>query len=257
MNQGSPNVADLATSRESLAKAETLFRDPQYRRHNARRQEHLASLGLDLHNKSVLELGAGIGDHTTFFLDRDCRVLSVEPRSENCTIFAATIRHLQSLGYSKAVHSRLMRGDIETIDRAIVERFDIVYCYGLLYHVADPASALRVMADRCDGLLLLETCVSFGSNEAIHPISEPRADPTQAFRGVGCRPTRPWIFNSLKRLFSHVYVPLTQPDHEEFPLDWTAPAGLPGLTRAIFVASRRSLANVHLVDRLLEQQTRL
>ena len=67
-----------ATSRESLIRAEALFRSPQYRRHNARRQEHLASLGLDLRHKSVLELGAGVGDHTVFFLDRDCVVTSVE-----------------------------------------------------------------------------------------------------------------------------------------------------------------------------------
>lgn len=44
--------------------AERHFHSIFYLRHNARRQEHLATLGLDLGNKSVLEVGAGIGDHT-------------------------------------------------------------------------------------------------------------------------------------------------------------------------------------------------
>src|SRR5580704_12589348 len=52
------------------------FGSPWYQRHNQRRQEHLASLQLDLVSKSVLEVGAGVGDHTFYFLDRDCTVVS-------------------------------------------------------------------------------------------------------------------------------------------------------------------------------------
>jgi len=40
------------------------FHSVGYLRHNARRLEHLNSLGLDISGRSVLELGAGIGDHT-------------------------------------------------------------------------------------------------------------------------------------------------------------------------------------------------
>ncbi|MCA9092129.1 MAG: SAM-dependent methyltransferase, partial [Planctomycetaceae bacterium] len=63
----------------------------------------------------------------------------------------------------------------------------------------------------------------------------------QAFDGTGCRPTRPWVLNTLRTLFDHVYVPVTQPAHEEFPLDWSAarPEGM--LSRAVFVASRKAL----------------
>ena len=41
---------------------------------NQARQSHLASLGLDLANKRVLEVGAGIGLHTPFFRERGCEV---------------------------------------------------------------------------------------------------------------------------------------------------------------------------------------
>ncbi len=43
------------------------FATDDYRRHNSRRLEHLATLGLDLAGRKVLEVGAGIGDHTSFF----------------------------------------------------------------------------------------------------------------------------------------------------------------------------------------------
>lgn len=47
------------------------FHSYDYLRHNARRLEHLASLGLPITGRSVLEVGAGIGDHSHFYIDRE------------------------------------------------------------------------------------------------------------------------------------------------------------------------------------------
>jgi len=231
------------------------FGSPWYQRHNQRRQEHLASLGLDLVRKSVLEVGAGVGDHTLYFLDRDCSVVSLEARHENCQLFAELMQALKDSGYGKASRWKLVQGEMESSDGAITAKFDVVYCYGLLYHLEDPATALSAMAARCLDLLLLETCVSFGGHEALNPVSEPRSDPTQSFRGGGCRPTRPWIMSKLQALFDHVYVPRTQPAHEEFPLDWTGEQPSDHLTRATFVASRRPIVNEQLLDFLPERYT--
>ena len=59
------------------------FHSNNYLRINQRRLEHLVSLGLPLSGRTVLELGAGIGDLSTFFRDRDNEVTSVEARPEN------------------------------------------------------------------------------------------------------------------------------------------------------------------------------
>src|SRR5438045_257276 len=46
------------------------FLSPAYQSHNIARLQHLDSLGLDLSGKRVLEVGAGVGDHTLFYLYR-------------------------------------------------------------------------------------------------------------------------------------------------------------------------------------------
>ena len=58
----------------------TNFANTHYQRHNRRRQEHLATLGLPIEGRSVLEVGAGVGDHTEFFLDRGCAVTCTDAR---------------------------------------------------------------------------------------------------------------------------------------------------------------------------------
>lgn len=202
---------------------------------------------LPITGRTVLELGAGIGDHTSFFLDRGCRVTATDAREEN-------IAHLRTrfpAGAARVV-------DVEQDFPADLPAHDIVYAYGVLYHLSDPLSALTRMAARTKEMLLLETCVSFGAEEAVNGIVEDVNDPTQAANGLGCRPTRPLIFSSLKRLFPYVYVPRTQPWHDEFPTNWLerAPANTTKLYRCIFVASRTPQTSVMLADRLLSIQTK-
>jgi SAM-dependent methyltransferase len=250
--EGAAGFAPLAAAVDAAWRD---FRGANYLRHNARRQEHLATLGLDLSDRSVLELGAGIGDHTTFFLDRGCSVTSVEPRLENCHLYGALMQARLAEGYGAAARSRIIRADALSFESVLPEQFDVIYCYGLLYHTDDPARVLGAIARKCRDLLLLETCVSVGAHEAINPKPELADVPSQAVSGMGCRPTRPWIFARLSELFPHVYVPRTQPAHEEFPLDWTI-APKPGReTRAVFIASRQPLSNPLLLDSLPDRQS--
>ena len=221
------------------------FHGWEYLRHNQRRQEHLASLGLDLAGTTVLEVGAGIGDHTTFFLDRGCKIVSTEGRTENLAILQQRFPKIET---------RLL--DMEKPDLQFPKPFDVVYCYGLLYHLHDPAPAVAYMAGCCN-MLLLETCVTFVDGASINPVAEPREVASQAVSGHGCRPNRRWVFTELKKYFPNVYLPVTQPWHEEFPIDWTAPATQPGLlTRAVFVASRQPLKNPLLREEIPLRQRR-
>src|SRR5262245_1290838 len=186
----------------------TDFHSNHYLRLNQRRLEHLASLDLHLSGRTVLELGAGIGDLSPFFLDRECAVTSVDARPENLERMAGNIRDYYAF-YSRSTRPLLhqvLTIDLDKGQPLDLGRFEIVFCYGLLYHVRDPARLIRLMAAACDGLCLVEACVSYGSDEAVHPTPEDPRWASQSFHGMGCRPTRPWIHGMLRRAFPYVYV---------------------------------------------------
>ena len=230
----------------------TLFSADFYLRHNQRRLEHLASLGLDLIGKTVLEPGAGIGDHSLFYIDRGCTVTAVEPRAENCAVYRQKMAETWS---PFAANASVIEASFESID-AMTQIFDIVHCYGFLYHVGDPEKAISILARRTGGFMVLETCVSMDKGLAVNVINEPSDNPAQAFDGQGCRPTREWVMASLRRNFPFAYAVRTQPAHDEFPLDWTKPwPNRSGLTRAVFVGSRKALDNVNLLRQLPDVQT--
>jgi len=148
---------------------------------------------------------------------------------------------------------------MENPDLTLTDKFDIVYCYGLLYHLTTPAQAIAYLSARCRELLLLETCVSPGEEDTINLCQETAINPSHAISGMGCRPTRRWLYSHLKQHFEFVYLPITQPNHEEFPVDWTNPVNTRdpvGLIRSVFIASRQHLTNSLLVEMLPVQQQR-
>ena len=225
------------------------FRTPQFAALNEARLAHvdalLACMAYPCAGKRVLELGAGIGDHTQFWLDRGCEIVVTEPRAENL----------------EALRERFPRLDIRALDLdhddLPVDKFDIVYAFGVLQHLQDPARAIAIIAHACTDIALIETCVSFGDAAEMNAVSEPPGDPTQAVSGTGCRPTRRWVFDALKQLFPHVYQPSFQPGHDEFPTDWSNPAGAAApLRRTTFIASRRPLAAPEFFAKVLPRQTR-
>ena len=225
-----------------------VFHAKFYLLHNEKRLEHLKSLKLPIKKGStVFEVGAGIGDHTDFFVSKGCEITTSDGRVENYNQLK-----------EKFPNCNVELLDLENVkpSELLDKEFDIVYCYGTLYHLSNPEFALEYLAKRCKKMLLLETCVSFGSESLTNICPESPRDPSQSVSGKGCRPTRPWIFNKLNTLFDHVYMPLTQPNHVEFPEDWTVAPTNP-INRAIFVASRNKINNKLLVEVIPQKQTRI
>lgn len=222
------------------------FHSNHYLRHNARRLEHLASLRVPVTGMSVLEVGAGIGDHSHYYIDRGCDVTITEARRENLAYIT-----------KRYPNRSVLFLDMDDPTSVPGAPFDVVHCYGLLYHLRKPRQALSFLGQNAKKMLFLETCVSFGDGEEENLTEETQHNPTQAFSGIGCRPTRSWLFKELRELFEYVYLPKTQPWHEEFPLDWSAPEKHRSrLKRAIFIASREPMENPILTQTLVLQQTR-
>jgi hypothetical protein len=113
------------------------------------------------------------------------------------------------------------------------------------------------LARQCSSLFLLETSVWLGDYDEVLHGEENHRFVSQSIHGRGCHPTRRWIFERLKEAFPHVYMPTTQPWHDQFPLDWTTQGPTPGVAmRAVFVASRHALESPLLVPGIPARQTR-
>jgi SAM-dependent methyltransferase len=199
---------------------------------NRARLDHLASLGLPLDGCTVLEVGAGVGHLTSFFVDRGCRIVATEARVENV---AELRRRLPTVDVRPA--------DVEEKLTAL-GRFDVVFCYGLLYHLENPLRALRNMAEICDQFLLIETMVC-DSRLAVMRLEDETLSVNQALRGLAHRPSPAYLATALNRVgFDHVYLATDPPDYPDYHFAWldnldTARDG--ALLRSVFVASRARL----------------
>lgn len=222
------------------------FQDEAYQIINKARFDHLASLDLPLQGKTFLEVGAGVGDQTAFLLKqfRPKRIHATDGRHENCDAMRKRFKG----------DSRVTVENIDVENGPTGDTFDVVHCYGLLYHLGNPHVALKWMADRTHGMLLLETCVSGDHDMGINLDREANNDPRSSIHGLSCRPSREWIWAILSQWFKFIYIPRAQPNHSEFITDWRNPDWKTRTLRAVFVASRQEIQNQRLSTELLLEQ---
>lgn len=222
------------------------FFSPHYRDHNRARLEHLDSLGLPLSGCRVLELGSGPGDHTGFYAQRGCATVAVDAR-QAC---------LNTLKERYPIVTTRLCDLNDPSALADLGAFDVIHCYGILYHLENPAALIGYMGKACRGTAVVETCVSAAESCRMNHVEEISSDFTQSSTGRGCRPGRRWVFEELRRVFPFVYHTRTQPRHPEFPIDWNNLSGAPPLIRAVFVASKRPHELPSLSSILLDVQER-
>lgn len=226
-------------------RVEAIFHNDHYLRLTARSLEHLASLGLPLRGRTVLEVGAGAGDYSSFFIDRGCRITITDVRPE----LLAYLRR-------RYPEQDVQHLDLETPAPLTGAPFEVVFCYGVLYHLRQPAQALAYLNDCCRDLLLVSSQVVYGDEEDIVLVDEQQARLGQSYYGRGARFTRRWLWQQLRHHFPHVYLPITQPTHPQFPTDWTLQPVKEELVRAVFVAARQPLTNPLLTEAWLDHQER-
>jgi SAM-dependent methyltransferase len=218
------------------------FFSPHYQRHNLAVLAHLAGLGLPLSNQRVLELGSGPGDQTGFYVERGCSVVSVDSRQACLNMLVERFPEVRAVRCDLNDPSPLLR----------LGMFDVVHCYGILYHLEHPARLISYMGEACGGIALIQTCVSPDERDCL--VEEWSGDFTQSSTGRGCRPSRKLLFDELQRHFPFVYQTRTQPANPEFPVNWKDLRDAPPLVRAVFVASRRPLDLESLSPTLLDTQ---
>src|SRR5580700_8796674 len=137
-------ISDVPTVRPSGGGGHAVFDSEDAVAINAARMAHLDSLHLPLFGRSVLDVGCGVGHLARYFVERNCRITCVDGRPENIAI-------LQSRYPTLTAHV----ANVEHDSLAALGEFDVVFSYGLLYHLENPVAGLRNMAQVSKNLLLL------------------------------------------------------------------------------------------------------
>lgn len=218
---------------------------PEYQQINVARLQHLSSLGLAISDRNVIEFGAGIGDHTYYYLVNNSKVTPVEGRKELVDYISLRFK----------INAILMDLEKDFSDSfKNVSKYDIAHCYGILYHLSNPENFIKSVSKLAD-CIILETCVSFDTDEyAINLVKENCENSTQAIGGVGCRPNRKWIFDKIQENFKHSYMPSTQPKHAQFPKSFNKPSqGDSRNIRAVFIGSNTTLKNQKLYEGIVDE----
>lgn len=178
---------------------------------NNARLESLAKLPLIFQNKSVLEIGAGPGLLTDFFLRRGAGVTVTDGRIENIRIAEKIV---ESTSESFAQIKMLDLENLDSIsDQLRSSNYDLIFAFGILYHLSQPERVINELSKRCNSMFLLETIVS--SYDGDSSIVDERPDFNQAINGRGSRLSFLSYLSFLEENFDFVYFP-EQPIHQEY-----------------------------------------
>ena len=230
-----PRLRRRAAPAGDPASAPPLFDQPFYVEITEARLRHLAGLELPVDGRSVIDVGAGIGRLGEFFEERGCDLLCVDGRPDNIELLKASYPDRRAAVVDVESDALLEHG-----------RFDVVFCYGLLYHLADPMAFLLRAASICDELMIVETLITDAHEPVVFLVADPD-DPTMALRQIASRPSPSYIGVALRAAgFDHLYRPAQLPDHRDFEYEVRGDVthmrdGNP--MRDIFVASRKPLAS--------------
>lgn len=207
---------------------------------NRARLDFLASLDLPLSGRRVLDAGCGVGHHSPFYLSRGCSVVGIDGRRENIAAMQELYPQVEGI-----------TGDVQEMALEPLGPFDIVHCFGLLYHLDSPIVALRQLAKVCREYLFLETMVC-DSTAPVMVLADEPFTANQALGGLGCRPSPSMVAMALDRIgFRHVYGTTTPPSHPDFTFKWknNLEISRDGRNlRCLFVASRAPIERESLID---------
>ncbi len=155
---------------------------------NAARVSWLREACLPIDGTRVLDAGCGVGHFVRFYESRGCTVVAIDGREDNI----AELRRRYP-----EVDARV--ADAQTLDPRTLGSFDVIHCFGLLYHLDSPIAALRIFESMCRGLLILETMVC-DSSRPLSILADETLAASQALEGMGCRPSPSFLTLALNRV---------------------------------------------------------
>lgn len=175
--------------------------------------------------QTAIDVGCGLGYFSGFLKSLGFDVTAVEGRKQN-------IEEAQR----RFPDIRFFRYDAEDPAMRSLGKFDLVFCFGLLYHLENPFLAIRHLHAIAEKLLLVESVVFPGSQPSMALVDEGQTE-DQGLNHIAFYPTEACLTKMLYQAgFPYVYEFFVRPEHPDFQ---RGSSKLP--SRAMLAASRTSL----------------
>jgi SAM-dependent methyltransferase len=155
--------------------------------------------------RTALDAGCGVGYFSSLLLKMGLLVTAFDARPEN--VEEARRRHA-GIDFHVA--------DVEELRPQELGTFDLVVCFGLLYHLENPLRAIRRLRAMTGRLLLIESVCVPGKAPLLH-LRDEAALEDQALNAVACYPSEGALVKMAYRAgFPAVYRTTRRPEHEDF-----------------------------------------
>ncbi len=211
--------------------APRVFDGKHYESLNASRgavvSELLSEISKPLGLQTAIDVGCGLGHFAGLLNGLGLRVIGVDGRQQN--VEEAQRRFPQIVFQQCDAQDSALRG---------LGQFDLVFCFGLLYHLENPLLAIRHLHAMTTKLLLLEGVIFPGEDPIMALVDEELHD-DQGLNHIAFYPTEACLVKMLYRCgFSQAYGLARQPDHPDYH---SSPDSR--RVRTVLVASRSPIAS--------------
>jgi len=154
---------------------------------------------------SAADIGCGVGYFSKFLHDLGFQVTGIDGREENV---AECRRRFPDIAFRQA--------NVEDLRPEEAGTFDLIFCFGLLYHLENPFRAVRNLYALTRHVLLVESMCAPGPNPSMELLDEGNVA-NQGLNYVAFYPTESCLIKMLYRAgFPLVYQFANLPTHEEF-----------------------------------------
>lgn len=186
-----------------------VFDETQYESYNAAREtvvrKALADVGAQSPLSTCLDVGCGVGYFSAFLISLGLHVTGVDGRAENAEEAA---RRVPQASFQTA--------NVEDAQLAKLGCFDVVLCFGLLYHLENPFCAIRNLYRLTGKVLLVESMCAPGNEPSMQLLDEFHGE-DQGLNYIAFYPTESCLVKMLYRAgFPYVFAFVTPPDHVDF-----------------------------------------
>ncbi|MFQ5850701.1 MAG: class I SAM-dependent methyltransferase [Candidatus Binatia bacterium] len=154
---------------------------------------------------TVLDVGCGFGFFSRYLNEFGLSVMAIDGRAEN----VAEAKRL-----NPGVEVKV--GNVEDASIGFLGMFDLVLCFGLLYHLENPFRAIRNLASLTEKVLMVETVIAPTRSLTAYLYEEDWGQ-DQGLNYIALIPTERWFVKCFYRSgFSFVYKTRVLPGHEDF-----------------------------------------